>query len=486
MLVIELELLTGRYAATAHNDRGRAEWPPHPARFFSALVAALHDQEPVNPLERQALLWLEKQPPPALDVDLSVDERTGRRAVLEVYVPVNDSKLPRKLQARTFPVIVPGRSTFALVWETEMPAELREPLGALCARTTRLGHSSSLVRCIIVNREVTPNLRPDPDGDRILRVFGPGQLARLELEHERHQQVESRVLFSPPQAYSTVGPPERREPAVGVFTDEWVLFQREDGARPLSSRGVDLTRALRLSIIEMNGKHSLPGPLSGHRSDGTPEVAPHLAFVAFPFVGHPHADGSIQGCAMVLPRGLPVAFKSDLFRLVVQWEHNRGRIDGPGHPLLELASGSLPPVVVRRVLPEDTDKVSLRPRTWCGPSAHYISATPIALDKYPGNLRSNREHTAHKAAVEAQSSIADACEHIGLPRPVYVEVSFAPLLSGAQHVHEFPPWPGRGDRPSRVRVHADIRFDRPVSGPVILGAGRYLGMGLCLPVSETG
>ena len=49
MLTIEVELLAGRYAATEHNDRSRAEWPPHPARFFSAMVAALHDREPVDP-----------------------------------------------------------------------------------------------------------------------------------------------------------------------------------------------------------------------------------------------------------------------------------------------------------------------------------------------------------------------------------------------------------------------------------------------------
>lgn len=61
MLAIEIELLTGRYAATAHNDRGRGEWPPHPARFYSALVAAFHDNDNADQAERAALLWLEQQ-----------------------------------------------------------------------------------------------------------------------------------------------------------------------------------------------------------------------------------------------------------------------------------------------------------------------------------------------------------------------------------------------------------------------------------------
>ncbi|MBL8234562.1 MAG: type I-U CRISPR-associated protein Cas5/Cas6 [Bryobacterales bacterium] len=93
MLTIEVELLSGRYAATEHNDRSRAEWPPHPARFFSALVAALHGIEPVDAEERRALLWLEQQGAPVLDVDTGVDENIGRRDVHSVFVPVNDVTL---------------------------------------------------------------------------------------------------------------------------------------------------------------------------------------------------------------------------------------------------------------------------------------------------------------------------------------------------------------------------------------------------------
>lgn len=87
MLEIEVELLTGRYAAIAHNDRRRAEWPPHPARFFSALVAALHDHDPLDRAERDALLWIEKQGAPSLCVD--PESTVGRRQVQDVYVPVN-------------------------------------------------------------------------------------------------------------------------------------------------------------------------------------------------------------------------------------------------------------------------------------------------------------------------------------------------------------------------------------------------------------
>ena len=121
---------------------------------------------------------------------------------------------------------------------------------------------------------------------------------------------------------------------------------------------------------------------------------------------------------------------------------------------------------------------------WCKASRRFVSATPIALDRHPGNLRSNVERTAYRAAAEAESSIAEACERIGLPRPVNVSISLAPLLDGAQHVRQHAPWPPQAGRARRARVHAEIEFSEKVGGPVLIGSGRYFGLGLCVPVTE--
>ena len=553
MLTIEVELLGGRYAATAHNDRNRAEWPPHPARFFSALVAALHDNDPVDDNERKALLWLERQPPPSLDVDLDVDENIGRRQVLDVYVPVNDISLVgnvekplrearatvvslaaalttpdiekklkrakhavekeekklavflaeqqvvedepsmtdlataaallpdrRTRQVRTFPVVFPTRRYFAFRWPEDVPASLRTALDSLCERVTRLGHSSSLVRCAIVEHAITPTLVPDDDGETMLRTVGQGQLHRLETEFARHQGVEMRVLPAIPKRYGL--PPAEGEgiaPARSIFSNDWIVFERVGGARPQSSRGTDLSRALRDALLEQHGSKTLPGSLSGHRQDGGPADETHVAFIALPFVGYDHADGSVQGCAIVMPRGLAASDRETLLRLVAAWEKGR-TVDGD--TTVELAGGTLPSVRLRRV--ELSAKVSLRPGTWCQAARRFVTATPIALDRNPGNLRSNQHGAAHRASIEAQRSIADACERIGLPRPISVEVSLAPLLPGAQPVRSFVPWPGQPGRTARVRAHADIRFAAPVRGPVLLGAGRFFGLGLCMPMPE--
>jgi len=556
VLAVEVELLTGRYAATAHDDRRRAEWPPHPARFFSALVAALHDRDPVDETERAALLWLERQLPPALDVDLEVDEEFGRREVHDVFVPVNDvsvagdvwplvgavcearealaaaerdtdakskarglrsatkavavaekklsvflakaltaSAAPsavdlaaavalmpdrRTKQVRTFPVAVPHRTTFSFAWEAQPTAEVRTGLDTLCARVTRLGHSSSLVRCTVVDRGVEPTLVPARDGDLVLRVMGEGQLTRLEAAFEWHQAEKSRVLPARPQRYGKPAVAAAPHAPRSVFTDDWILYERRDGARPLSSRATDITRALRAALIEANGSDEpLPPVLSGHAEHGRPSERPHVAFVACPFVGHAHADASVQGCAIVLPRDVDETDRRRLLRLIATWEERTAR-----EGLVELAGDGLPPLRLARV--QTSEKQALSPSKWCRPSARFITATPIALDRHPGNLRSNSEGTAHRASIEAQRTIADACECIGLPRPVSVEISLAPILPGAQPVRAFRPWPDRPGRFARARVHADIRFGRAVRGPVLLGAGRYFGLGLCLPAHDRG
>jgi CRISPR-associated protein Csb2 len=96
-LALGVELLSGRYVATAYNDRDAAEWPPHPARVFSALVATWADHDDDDAArsraerERAALRFLEALPPPT--VLASASDAAGFRSVAPVFVPVNDVSL---------------------------------------------------------------------------------------------------------------------------------------------------------------------------------------------------------------------------------------------------------------------------------------------------------------------------------------------------------------------------------------------------------
>jgi CRISPR-associated protein Csb2 len=421
--------------------------------------------------KRRAEVALEKVVREALAIDAQPSDKALATAV--ALMPER-----RTRQVRTFPVVLPETPTFAFLWPTADPSPHQAALEQLCARVTRLGHSSSLVRCSVVDRDLTPTLVPSDEGDVVLRVVGAGQLDRLDRAFEHHQGVQSRVLPARPQRYRSASlvtaPPPQAE---SVFSTDWVLFERVGGARLVASRATDLARALRGALIELRGNESLPATLSGHKENG-PTEQPHVAFVPLPFVGHEHADGALMGCALVLPRELPRSDRELLLRLVAKWEKERS--DQRGN--LTLAGVTLPAFIIRRV--DVSAKAALDPMRWCRASKRFVTATPIALDKNPGNLRSNLDGAARKAALEAQQNISDACFRVVGARPSSVEVSVAPLLPGAQHVRDFLPWPGRPGRTPRVRVHADIRFELPVRGPLLLGAGRFFGLGLCLPVED--
>lgn len=515
MLAIEVQFLDGRYVATAHDDRRRAEWPPHPARLFSAMVAALHDREPVDGAERAALLKLERAGAPAIEVsNVDVHDAVGRRTVHDVYVPVNDvtvlgglhenkrlerafakaitsdinpsgegikaalSLLPsgRRRQRRSFAAFTPDVGTVRFCW-SDFPLDEanRRSFAALLDRVTRLGHSSSLVRCALAEH-ATPTLVPaadDEPADWTLRVVAEGQLARLEAAYERHRAVEPRALPSLPARYRiAVAAPLAAHST--VFGDDWIVFAAERGPRFQASRCVDIAKALRRALMRF-AEQPPPELITGHEPDGEPSSRPHLAIVSLPDVGHEHAHGGVLGVALVLPKQIAADEERALLRSLARLE--RAADDEAEPPVVSVALRTGGTIRIRR---GDAPSASgLRSSLWCRPSRRWATATPIALDRNPGNLRSS---SAGAAAAAAKAILADSCERIGLPRPATVEVSLSPVVVGADSVRAFNPFPPEPGKLRRVRVHAELIFEQPVRGPLLIGAGRYIGLGLCRPL----
>lgn len=94
MFAIEVNLLTGRYVATSFNSYDEPEWPPHPARLFSAMVAEWATAPAPDAAERAALEWLEGLPAPAVTAS-----NAEPRSVSTHYVPVNDVSVISMSQA---------------------------------------------------------------------------------------------------------------------------------------------------------------------------------------------------------------------------------------------------------------------------------------------------------------------------------------------------------------------------------------------------
>lgn len=550
---IEVNFLTGRYVATSHDDRRRPEWPPHPARLFSALVATWADSDEPRQDERRVLEWLEALGPPAIAANLEVVPRK----VVSHFVPVNDTAIVgrkwqqrqaerirqttrrldealtasdgettrnvermrrelaklrdvgsqvsdpgntnvemaqqlfpegRQKRERHFPsmtVCVPvagdsgttsPRVTFT--WDRDLTEEAREVLDGLAARLTRLGHSSSLVSCRVVRAVPDANLLPSPTGTNNLRHVQRGQLAELERRFASHQGILPRAL-----PYVEVRYSEAQPRASTTAEDEpntagdWLVFEFLHGSRAFPAmRTVEVATALRSAIFRF-ADEPIPEGLSGHTPDGRPTSEPHVAFLPLPFAGRAHGDGRLLGVAVSVPNGVNQATRHSLYRAVGKWERQaRGRD-------LKLVFGRQDEIGLRRL--RGRGLATLRRHSWRGPSRHWASVTPIALPRHPGRLRGGTSSARARAWLAAETSVRAAVMHVGLPEPSGAQVSLAPFVTGVRATHAFPPFrqPGKDRMPVRRQlVHAAITFDHEVLGPLMLGAGRFVGLGLMYPV----
>lgn len=211
----------------------------------------------------------------------------------------------------------------------------------------------------------------------------------------------------------------------------------------------------------------MPDPVreivSGHETCGRPLRRPHLAFLPIASVGHRHADGRLLGLAAVVPADLDVACRRDVMQVLLRVE--------------ALRLGSLG---AWRLIPGAPDPAvfDLRPETWTAypeGSSSWASVTPVVFDRHP----KQKDPDAYRH--EAADMIRAACCAVGLPQPR--EVVLVPISphAGVPPAHRFPRL-RRKDGGERRHTHVILLFHRPVQGPVLIGAGRYRGYGVCRPV----
>ena len=545
---IEVNFLTGRYVATAYNNRREGEWPPHPARLFSAMVAAWADRGERESQESQFLEWLEEQGPPAIAAS-----GAEHRRVVSHFVPVNDAAVvgtawqerrylqirqlesefdqamalsgdqsrktqsirtrlmksrnvesqvtkagttnpstalamfpeQRVRQERFFPSVSPVDPRVTYLWDAVLPDEMRKVLDDLLARVTRLGHSSSLVSCRLADSLPEATWIPGSATGTSLRTVQPGQFKELERLFERHGGNGPRSLPFTVTSYSAgdespnESGPLRRPNTAG----EWIVFELEYGSRWLPvTRAPELASAMRDAMIRYAATPP-PAEISGVGSDGAPVDTPHLAFLSLPNVGSRYADGRVMGVVLSLPDGMSEAGRQAIYRAVGTWER-----DSADHRLtLRLANEGVK-VRLKRLL-ETAEVRTLQSKVWnCG-STRWISVTPIALPRHPGRLSGGTAAARAKAWQAAEEAVVAACEHVGLPAPENMHLSLSPLIRGARHVRDCPPFQRKGKQGEVVRrqlVHVALTFDESVQGPLLLGAGRFAGLGLMRPVPESG
>jgi CRISPR-associated protein Csb2 len=422
----------------------------------------------------------------------------------------------------------------------------REALSQLCGKVTRIGHSSSLVRMWVAEGLTSPQPTetwiPDdgladlqvrshqgvsldrlPDETGIRRI---NEFARLEAiinmaaedaagkRMKKQAEDEYRRIFGEKWKKSATAPPYHR-PKVGlwtgyrrkesgskptrphtVFDTDLLILTQFDGPRLPPVSTLTVTQALRGAILE-HLRSNIPDWVSGHKANGEPlrNGNNQLAFIPLPFVGYEHADGHLLGIGLVFPRSVP---RSERGRVL-----GRFLVSNAGQPSdIQLTLGRLGIWTIRK---RDwmEHRQTLRPETWTAHPRGYATwatVNPVVLDRFPkcDPVKERREWHDEVAGI-----IATACERLGLPSPVEVAVGTTSWHRGSPRAiakrrplrgdpHRpnadaplgdgFPPYPSKGGNGHRPQLHVFLRFAEPVVGPVLLGAGRFLGYGLCKPL----
>lgn len=451
MLSISVRLLGGEYVA--QTPGGGSEWPPHPARLLYALVAAWYDGGE-NEGELEALRWLERQEPPSI---IAAPETP--QEVYEAWVPMNsvpnwDRKgdnrptLPKAEQSRTSRFV--GDDPISFVWASEPTEDRLRSLAALARRCTRLGSAESMaVLAVDRRRDIFGGAwRPTASGT-LLRVPTDGIVDVLATNESL---MPGRVLPCDWRAYRwSMSREPGRMITVGVERGNWPV----EWAPAL---GQELRRAL----VAVTGEAGLPlhPILHGREETGAPLQGPHLHFCPLPHVGAPHATGGILGVALVVPSDCSEDDRSYVERVLAAWFARGGILILPNGR--ELGFG---PADGRRGLTDGR---------WSRPSRKWQTVLPIELPRHVVKGRG----WDRKAWARAQEAAELAFEQAGFPVPEEMELSHAPFCVASPHPRRI-----RGPM-RRPLVHARVVFSIPVRGPVLVGSGRYVGLGLMEPLGD--
>ena len=462
MFCIEAGFPAGRYYAAAPEDLTRPEWPPHPSRLFSALLAASRAPGSPVPLPDadRALRWLENCAPPALyapPADLHPSPA--------VFVPPADRSskkedrehpVHRARKERRFPCAwILGEPRVLFLWAETPEEETRAILDRLCAQVTHVGTSHSMAVLKVAQPSRAANWLPDPGGRQLLRVPVQGRCQELLELHERlndRKRGGAGIRRPTPmaEAFSAYRHASRQLlPQSLEFRSFHIL--RLLGATHDARDGRTLARALRRAVMALVGE-PIPEAIHGHGKRA------HAAWLPLPHVrwnpgGQPsHSRGRILGLAVAVPRDMEEGEELRLLDALAELSENGLRTaDG--------RSFDLEPVYAGVPVPR-----TLRPSTWTGPARTWMSVTPVVPDRLP----------SRPSAARVRNALLDAVKRRGLPEPEILDPLLDSPLEGAV--------PARSWRHELPRHHLRLRFPQSVAGPLLLGRERYFGGGLLFPL----
>jgi len=518
MLTLGIRYLTGYSVAAQFSNRDAAEWPPHPARVQMALAAACFETEEQRE-EVAALQWLEEQEPP----ELAVAEATARD-VTTSYVPVNDKAGPalgdlqscpgftRNKQSRTYPKVWlqpanDGEAYLFLTWPKAEPTqEILTGLEYLTAKVTRIGHSSSLTQMFVAEQSPPSTHIPTEFGRWNLRVCSPGLFGYLKASYSQEQVDDYYSLLDRIQAAKGKEKKTLREELANRFGDRipapsrpvinrWQAYDSPRETTPDVPSGDFAPTLTVLSILEgpvlaaesawrfltavrdtiLSNCEPIPEWISGHAEDGSPAASKHLALLPLAYVGSRHADGHLMGVGLAFPHEIAIAQQGRTLGPMLFDQHGAAKT-------IQIKCGKFGEWKLMRET-RDSPPLTLQTESWTEPNRRWATMSPLVLDRFPKTDRAKNEFRWREEVAEM---IVTSCQRQGLPSPVYIEVGANSRHRGVPRAIPgktgYPFRPTKAGQSPRPQVHAYLEFAEPIAGPLLLGAGRYRGYGVCKPI----
>ncbi|MBC6441647.1 MAG: type I-U CRISPR-associated protein Cas5/Cas6 [Rhodobacteraceae bacterium] len=472
MFSVSVEFLHGVFrgdpdgvAGTGHLDRG--EWPPAPARLFAAFVAADGTGLNCRVTDGSELEWLAALPAP--NIRAVAGRQTCHQKLEGRYVVRHkgaaEKNTHQEYVGRTGALVRPGvrvamrdpRVVYDWPQAAEPPGDVLAALQRRAARVGYLGTSDSPVRVAVFADTALSG--PDdefiPDHtswDRTIAVAAPGDLAVLDRMYTdwcAHGAAISRAQFPALRHGAHYRSPDRDKEVDRGGVAAWLCLEPALSGRRISA----VTDIFKKAVLDKYQRlwGDPPSILHGHGFAGPGYDL--VRYLALPDAGFRWSRGRLHGLALWVPPGTDAA--------------ERRKIRDAARAIRQLAGNGLDVRVTPR---EDDDRPQARrPDRWCCPSRRWATAVP-AIHERRGILDAD--------------GVARWCRHAGLPEPAGFRTSRTRLVPGALDLA--PIEVNRPGRPGRPYSHVELHFDDPVPGPVVIGAGRQRGFGLCVPVQEDG
>ena len=464
MLAVSVEFLHGSFRGdpdgTANTGRlTRGEWPPAPFRLFAALVAADGTRERCTVTDGAELEWFERLPPPVIHAHAQPwHQRLNPRYVVRHEGTASKSTHQEYVGRagvlnRSGVRVTPRHSHVVYSWNESPPEVTLDALRRRAARIGYLGAADSPVRVHVMTRMPEVAVPEDTfvhalNGNMMINVPAPGDLGILDMMYDawcEHGADIGRAQFPALRHEAPYRSPRTADQRESGEVVAWLRISPAVSGRRVAT----VTELFKEAVLSNHQKiHGEPAAvLHGHGFGASGyEIA---RFLALPDVGFQRSRGLIHGLALWMPprSDSVVRLRARDAAFAVK------RLTGRGIDV--------------SVAPRDNEQrpVAAHPNRWNRPAHGWATAFPAIHER--------------RRALDL-SEVSRWCRHAGLPAPIAFRAARGPLVRGAVDLA-----PVEVNRPGRSGLpysHVELRFATPVPGPVVIGAGRQRGFGLCVPV----